>query len=167
MQCYLRNVAMLFSNSHASTWVCRAVSWTQLRMLYCELTAVALPRILWLSRAPHRHRVLVIQCFGWSWPLKSYIFWMLWLKAVFPRNQIDASKLNVREILQWCFQDLAKAYWNILEDIINLWLCQMNNEMSLLKRNTRQVAIISVVFNSVVTVVSIQCGNYYSYLLFK
>lgn len=153
--------------SHASTWVYRAIGWTQLRMLYV-LNWLLLLSPRFCHPVEHlRCRVLVIQCFCWSWPLKSYVFWVAWLKAVFPRNQIDASKLNVPEILQWYFQGLAKAYWNILEDIINLCLCQMNNEKSLLKRNTRQVAIISVMFNSMITIVITQCGNYNSYLLFK
>lgn len=166
MQCYLRNVAMLFLNSHASTWVCRANSWTQLRMLYVVNWLLLLSPGFSHPVEHLRHRVLVVQCSCWSLPLKNYVFWVVWLKAVFPRNQIDASKLDVHEILHWCFQGLAKAFWNVLEDIINVWLCQMNNEVSLLKRNTRQVAIISIVFNSVITIVSTQCGNYYSYLLF-
>lgn len=158
---------MLFSNSHARNWVCRANGWTQPRMLYVVNWLLLLSPGFSHPVEHPRHQVLAIQFFCWSSPLKAYVFWVLWLKAVFPRNQIDASKLNVREILQWCFQGFAKAFWNILEDTINLWLCQMNNEMSLLKRNTRQVAIMSVVFNSMITVVSTQCENYCSYSLFK
>lgn len=158
---------MLFSNSHASTWLCRTIDRTQLGMLYVLNWLLLLSQVFSHPVEHLRHRMLVIQCFCWSWPLKNDVFWAVWLKAVFPRNSIGASKLNVREILQWCFQGLAKAFWNILEDTIHLWLCQMNNKMSLLKRNTRQVAIISVVFNSVITTVSAQCGNSYSYSLCK
>lgn len=113
--------------SHADTWVCRAMNWTQRRKLYI-VNWLLLVSPGFSHPAEHlRQGVLGIQCFCWSWHLKNNVFWVMWLKAVFPRKLIDASKLNVHKILQCCFQGLVKAFWNILEDIIHIWLCQMNN----------------------------------------